>query len=102
MSLFDLNGLVALVTGSTRGLGEIAAKAVAKYGADVAVCGRSEIDLEKRRELVRQANQLTSDKVASAFLHHGSNILIYRAEVNYPDESRIPGLVDLDRVTISQ
>jgi len=47
MSLFDLNGLVALVTGSTRGLGEIAAKAVAKYGADVAVCGRSENDLER-------------------------------------------------------
>ncbi len=38
--LFDLRDKVAMVTGSTRGLGESTAKALAKAGADVAVCGR--------------------------------------------------------------
>ena len=39
LDLFDLTGKVAMVTGSTRGLGETAAKALAKAGADVAICG---------------------------------------------------------------
>lgn len=47
MNLFDLTGQMALVTGSTRGLGETMAKAIAKAGADVAVCGRSETDLKR-------------------------------------------------------
>jgi NAD(P)-dependent dehydrogenase (short-subunit alcohol dehydrogenase family) len=45
--LFDLSGKVAMVTGSTRGLGEVAATALAKAGADVAVCGRNEKDLDR-------------------------------------------------------
>ena len=61
---------------------------------------RSETDLDKRKEMVQQANRLTSDKVAAVFTHHPLDILIYRAEVNFPEESRIPGLVDLDRTTI--
>jgi NAD(P)-dependent dehydrogenase (short-subunit alcohol dehydrogenase family) len=47
LELFDLNGKVAVVTGSTRGLGEVAALALAKAGADVAVCGRNETDLDR-------------------------------------------------------
>ena len=61
---------------------------------------RVETDPEKRKELVQKANQLTSDKVAAAFTHHPTDILVYRNEVNYPDVSRIPGLVDLDRTTL--
>jgi ABC-type transport system substrate-binding protein len=61
---------------------------------------RVETDLDKRKELVQQANQITSDKVAAAFLFHPLDILVRRKEVNYPDISRIPGLVDLDRTTI--
>ena len=61
----------------------------------------TETDLEARKALVQQANQATSDKVAAIFTHHPLDILIYRAEVNFPDVSRIPGLVDLDRVSIS-
>ena len=61
---------------------------------------RVTVDLDARKELVQMANQMTSDKVATIFTHHPLDILIYRTEVTFPDESRIPGLVDLDRATI--
>ena len=56
---------------------------------------------EARRELVRKLNKITSDKVASAFIFHPADIQVHRKSVNFPAESRIPGLVDLDRVTLS-
>lgn len=68
---------------------------------DLTELERVETNLDKRKELVQQANQATSDKVAAAFLFHPTDILVYRKEVNYPDVSRIPGLVDLDRTTIT-
>jgi peptide/nickel transport system substrate-binding protein len=58
------------------------------------------IDPEARKAMVQEANKLTSDKVATIFTHHPTDILVYRTEVTFPEESRIPGLVDLDRVTI--
>ena len=58
-------------------------------------------DIKKRKELVQKANKITSDKVACAFLFHPANILVHHKSVNYPAISRIPGLVDLDRVTLS-
>jgi ABC-type transport system substrate-binding protein len=61
----------------------------------------TEVDMDKRKALVQEANKITSDKVATVFTHHPLDILVYRKEVNFPDVSRIPGLVDLDRVTIS-
>lgn len=51
---FELNGRIAMVTGSTRGLGEVAAKAMAKAGADIVVCGRNESDLKRVPEQIRQ------------------------------------------------
>jgi peptide/nickel transport system substrate-binding protein len=62
---------------------------------------RVETDLVKRKELVQQANKLTSDKVAAAFLFHPTDILVHRNTVNYPDVSRIAGLVDLDRTSLT-
>ena len=56
---------------------------------------------ETRRDLVRKLNKITSDKVASAFIFHPADTLVHRKSVNFPAESRIPGLVDLDRVTLS-
>ena len=47
LKIFDLKGKVAMVTGSTKGLGETSAKALAKAGADVAVCGRNPDDLKR-------------------------------------------------------
>jgi peptide/nickel transport system substrate-binding protein len=58
-------------------------------------------DIDKRRDMVRTANKITSDKVAGAFLFHQPDILVHHKSVNFPKESRIPGLVDLDRVTLS-
>jgi peptide/nickel transport system substrate-binding protein len=58
-------------------------------------------DPQKRKALIQQANKITSDKLASAFLFHPMNILVHHNAVNFPPESRIPGLVDLDRTTVS-
>lgn len=62
---------------------------------------RVESDLEKRKELVQQANMITSDKVAFCFTHHPVFNFIFRTDINYPDESRIPGLFDMDRITLA-
>ena len=67
---------------------------------DLVAQERVEPDLDKRKQIVQQANKITSDKVASAFLYHPLDILVYRKEVSYPAQSRIPGLVDLDRATL--
>ena len=53
MEIFDLSGKVAMVTGSTKGLGESSAKALAKAGADVAVCGRNTEDLKRVSEAIK-------------------------------------------------
>jgi len=57
LGLFDLAGKVAMVTGSTRGLGETAAMALAKAGADVAVCGRSVTDLERVSSVIKNVGR---------------------------------------------
>ena len=58
-------------------------------------------DLAKRKALVQKANRITSDKLAGVFIFHPADILVYRKSVNFPAASRITGLVDLDRVTLS-
>ncbi len=57
-------------------------------------------DPEARKGLVQKANAITSDKVACGFLYHPVDVLVRAKSVDYPAESRIPGLVDLDRVTV--
>ena len=61
---------------------------------------RLETNLSERKNLVQEANRITSDKVACAFLYHPMSILVHRKSVNYPAVSRIPGLVELDRITL--
>jgi peptide/nickel transport system substrate-binding protein len=56
---------------------------------------------ERRRQLVQEANLLTSDKVAAMFVFHPVSPLVLRKEVNFPAESRIPDLRDFDLVTVS-
>ncbi|MDE3188693.1 MAG: SDR family oxidoreductase [Acidobacteriota bacterium] len=58
-SLFDLSGNVALVTGTSRGLGQYFARALARAGADIAMTSRNKDSLSgfagEIRELGRQA-----------------------------------------------
>lgn len=102
MELFNLSGKVAMVTGATRGLGEVAAKALAKAGADVAVCGRSQKDLDRVsseiRGLGRRSKGFYLDVLSRTQIHEGAgditnyfgqiDILVNNAGVNY----RVPVL----------
>jgi NAD(P)-dependent dehydrogenase (short-subunit alcohol dehydrogenase family) len=54
LEIFELKGKTAMVTGSTRGLGEVSAKALAGAGADIAVCGRSAEDLKRVSDDIRK------------------------------------------------
>ena len=54
LPIFDLSNKVAMVTGSTRGLGEVTATALAKAGADIAVCGRNTDDLKRVSSAIRE------------------------------------------------
>ena len=58
-------------------------------------------DVEARKAIVQKVNRITSNKVAQAFLFHPADVQVTRKEVNFPAESRIPGLVDMDRVTLA-
>jgi NAD(P)-dependent dehydrogenase (short-subunit alcohol dehydrogenase family) len=102
LEIFDLSGKVALVTGSTRGLGETAAMALAKAGADVAVCGRSQKDLDRVSEAIRGLGRKSAgfslDVTSKADIQRGVqeilkyfgkiDILVNNAGVNY----RVPVL----------
>lgn len=102
LDLFDLSGKVAMVTGGSRGLGEVAATALAKAGADVAVCGRNTADLDRvtsaMRALGREAEPFVLDVTAKATVHDGVerilrhfgkvDILVNNAGVNH----RVPVL----------
>ncbi|MBI5522584.1 MAG: glucose 1-dehydrogenase [Desulfarculus sp.] len=75
LDIFDLSGKVAMVTGASRGLGEAAAKGLAKAGADLALCGRNAADLERVagqiRDLGRQAQGFHLDVLSKTNVHEG-------------------------------
>ena len=102
LEMFDLTGKVAMVTGSTRGLGEAAATALAKAGADVAVCGRDKENLARVskafRDMGRRSEGFELDVLSKKKVHDGVSrildyfgridILVNNAGVNY----RVPVL----------
>ena len=102
LALFDLSGKVAMVTGSTRGLGEVAALALAKAGADIAVCGRNKEDLKRVsvavQELGKKAEGIYLDVTSNESVRQGVDqilgsfekidILVNNAGINY----RVPVL----------
>ena len=58
-------------------------------------------DPELRRELVQRANAITSNKVACAFLYHPVDVLVHSKSVIVPEDARIPGLHELDRISLA-
>ena len=58
-------------------------------------------DPEARRELVRKANRITSDKVTCGFLYHPVDVLVHHKSVQVPEDARIPGLHELDRISLA-
>lgn len=52
--MFDLSGKVAIVTGSTKGIGRGIVEALAKAGADVVVVSRSQADCDRVAEEIKQ------------------------------------------------
>ena len=79
---FDLSGRVALVTGSSRGLGRAMADALARAGADLVITSRTQADLDGAAEELRR---------------HGQRVLPVSSDVT--DELSIRDLVEqaLDR-----
>lgn len=55
MSLFDLNGKVALITGSTKGIGLAIAEEMARVGAKVVISSRTEEDCNAVADDIRKA-----------------------------------------------
>jgi ABC-type transport system substrate-binding protein len=58
-------------------------------------------DPEARRALVQKANAITSNKVACAFLYHPVDVLVHSTSVIVPEDARIPGLHELDRISLA-
>ncbi|WP_223426738.1 ABC transporter substrate-binding protein [Tateyamaria pelophila] len=58
-------------------------------------------DPAARRELVQKANAITSNKVACGFLYHPVDVLVHSTSVIVPEDARIPGLHELDRISLA-
>lgn len=75
LEIFDLSGKVAMVTGGARGLGEVEAMALAKAGADVAVCDKDTNELERVPEAIRKMGRNSAgfafDVTAKESIHEG-------------------------------
>lgn len=101
-NLFDLTGKVAIVTGTSRGLGQYFGRALAKAGADLVITSRnidsldefkSEIEALGRRALPVKLDVLSQSDIAnmvdSAMQEYGKiDILVNNAGLNIRHPSR--------------
>ena len=97
LEMFNLKGKVAMVTGSSKGLGEAAAVALAKAGADVAICGRNTADIDRVVDRLKSMGcnsagfvvevtrgETVRKGVAAIMNHYGRiDILVNNAGTNY-------------------
>jgi NAD(P)-dependent dehydrogenase (short-subunit alcohol dehydrogenase family) len=77
-NFFDLNHKVALITGSSKGIGEAMARVLLAYGAKVIISSRKQDELDK---LLIELNKI-----------HGENVVGIAAHMG--DESQLRNLVD--------
>ena len=73
MSLFDLTGKVAVITGSTKGIGRAIAERMAEVGAKVVISSR---------------NQDACDEVAALIRDSGGEALAIACNINYKEQLR--------------
>jgi NAD(P)-dependent dehydrogenase (short-subunit alcohol dehydrogenase family) len=82
MKIFDLTGKIAMVTGSTKGLGENSAMTLARAGADVAVCGRNTTDLKRVSDAIkglgRDSEGFVLDVTSKKSVHDGVASILER------------------------
>ncbi len=104
-----LNGKVALVAASSKGLGKASALALAREGARVTICARSEADLEAAAEEIRRdahaevlavpadlTNAEDIQRVVSATVEHFGGVDVLVNNSGGPALGRFPDLTDDD------
>lgn len=85
MSLFSLEGKVALITGSTKGIGKAIAERMAEQGASVVISSR---------------NQDACDEVAAAITARGHKAMGIACNINHKDQ--LHQLVDKTRAALGK
>ena len=64
-----IKGKFALVTGGSRGLGKAAAISLAKEGVNVAICGRTELDLNQTVQEIKSLGVDSKGFIAVSYTH---------------------------------
>ena len=85
MSLFSLEGKVALITGSTKGIGKAIAERMAEQGASVVISSR---------------NQDACDEVAAAITARGHKAMGIACNINHKDQ--LHQLVDKTKAALGK
>jgi NAD(P)-dependent dehydrogenase (short-subunit alcohol dehydrogenase family) len=79
-NLFDLSGKVAVVTGTSRGLGQYLARALAKAGADLVLTSRKRTDLADFEKEIQSLGRRAVSLELDVRYHHSIKAMVAEAE----------------------